>query len=166
MKAVTRQVSVWCCISGRNSPHYLSDVKVNYSWLFTTDITRRMKKEIYWPISYRRNRGSISEKGKRFFFIPDSRTGSVAHPAYCLMCTGDSLPGVRGPSRKVDHAPNLLQRPRIRKIVPPLSPAHSWRATNRLSANLQARISLTSMFIYTRKGVTLHTLQRRGRMEE
>lgn len=27
--------------------HHLSDVKVNYSCLFTTDITRWMKKEIY-----------------------------------------------------------------------------------------------------------------------
>jgi hypothetical protein len=69
-----------------------------------------MKKEIYWQISYRRNRGSISDRGKRFFFIPDSRRSSIAHPA------GDSLPGVNRQSREADYSPNLLHRQRIRKL--------------------------------------------------
>lgn len=54
---------------------------------------------------------------------------------------------------------------RISKIAPPLSSEPSRRATNRPFANPHARISFTSMFIYERKGISLHTVKAFGGVE-
>jgi hypothetical protein len=52
------------------------------------------------------NRGSIPDRGRRFFSSPYVQTGSGAHPASYPMGTGGPFPGGKArPGRDTDHSP-------------------------------------------------------------
>jgi hypothetical protein len=58
---------------------------------------------LYWlgyePPGYR---GSIPGRGRDVYFLHRIQTGSVAHPASCLMTTEGSFPGVQMPGLESD----------------------------------------------------------------
>jgi hypothetical protein len=66
---------------------------------------------------------SILGKGKKFFFSPQSRDPSVAHPA----CTGTTSFGVKWPRHEFGHSPSSSTESKNGGDTTPLTRMTSWR---------------------------------------